>query len=96
MAWKFVPTDDFDLVYLEGLRKWFMQDLRACNDWRNLLNSYPYALGKKKDTIKLADEDLKVSRENLEKCIEAIRITKAKETFNPLNGPKPVLKDKKI
>jgi len=86
MAWKFVPSDDFDLIYLEALRIWFMKDLRASNNWRNDLNSYPYALGKKKDTIKLADEDIKVSRENLEKCLEAIRIVKAKEEAKE---PKP-------
>ena len=84
MSWKHIPGDNFDLIYLEGLRKWFMKDLRASNDWRNTLNSYPYALGKKKDIIKLADADLKVSRENLENCIEAIRITKTKDVI-----PKP-------
>jgi len=78
MSWKFVPGDDFDLEYLEGLHLWFMKDLRACNDWRNLLNGYPDALKGKKDMIKLADADLKVSRDNLEKCIEAIRIAKTK------------------
>lgn len=76
MAWKFVPGDDFDLKYLEGLHLWFMKDLRASNDWRNLLNTSPGTLEGRNDMIKKADDDLKISRENLEKCIEAIRITK--------------------
>lgn len=79
MSWKYVPGDDFDLEYLEGLHTWFMQDLRACNNWRNLLNSYPDVLPGKKDMIKIADADIKVSRGNLEKCIEAIRVLKTKE-----------------
>jgi len=79
MVWKFVPSDHFDLKYLEGLHLWFMKDLRASNDWRNLLNSSPGTLEGRKDMIKKADADLKISRENLEKVIEAIRITKTKE-----------------
>ena len=84
MAWKYIPNDDFDSKYLEGLHTWFMQDLRACNDWRNLLNSYPDKLKGRYDTIKLADSDLKVSRDNLEKCIEAIKIARKKEVLNEL------------
>jgi len=91
MAWKFVPSDNFDLEYLEGLHKWFMKDLRAANDWRNTLNSYPDKLAGKKDMIKLADEDLKISRDNLEKVIEAIRIARVKS----LEKSKPTTESKK-
>lgn len=89
MAWEFVRGDDFDLEYLEGLKLWFMKDLRASNDWRNVLNSYPDKLAGKKDMIKIADDDLKLSRENLEAVIEAIRISTTEERFNkPEDKPK--------
>lgn len=84
MAWELVPGDKVDLEYLKELRVWFMKDLRLCNNWRNALNSYPDKLPGKKDMIKLADEDIIVSRDNLEKCIEAIRITKEPKTDLPL------------
>jgi len=80
MAWEYLPSDNYDLEQLKGLKTWFEKDLRASNDWRNKLNSYPDSLPGKDDIIKKADDDLKISRENLEKCIEAIRITTERES----------------
>ncbi len=78
MAWKFVPSDNFELSQLIEWKKWYKQDLQTSQDWYNKVQHMPDSLPGKKNMLKIATDDQKVSRENLEKCIEAIKIAKDK------------------
>ena len=76
MVWSFNETDNFNLSGLLELEKWFGVDLQASQSWLNKVRGMPDVLPGKKDTVKLAEDDLKISRGNLEKCKEAIKMEK--------------------
>jgi len=78
MSWKFVPSDNFELSQLLEWQKWFIQDLQAAQSWYNKVQYMPDSFPGKNDTLRIAEDDLKISRENLDKCNEAIRIAKVK------------------
>jgi len=78
MSWKFIESDNFELSQLIEWEKWFRQDLRASQSWYNKIQYMPDSFPGKEDTLKIAEDDLKISRGNLEKCIKAIKIAKTK------------------
>lgn len=79
MAWKFNPNDHFDLSQLISWQDWYKQDLQAAQDWYDKVANMPTNFPGREWTLKIAKDDLKISRDNMDKINEAIRIAKERE-----------------
>lgn len=77
MSWKFVPNDDFDLAQLRTWQEFFENDLKSAKAYLREVQNFDRRM-KLPDNNgwaeKIALEDVKISKENLGKVNEAIRI----------------------
>lgn len=80
MSWEFVPSDNFDVPHLLEWQKWYRQDLQAAQDWYDKVANMPTSFPGRNWTLNIATDDLKISRDNMDKINEALRIAKEKES----------------
>jgi len=79
LAWKFVPTDDYDLATLIKWKKFFEKDLKYAEDYLAYVKKMHHLWRNSKFPIlTIAERDVAVSKYNLLTLNEAIKIAKAK------------------
>lgn len=79
MSWNFVPNDDFDLEQLYKMRDFFEQDLEQAREYLRKVQNFTRRMKLKTDwAVKMAQSDVKVSKENLAKVNQAIIIAEGK------------------
>lgn len=80
MSWKFVVSDDFDLAELKEMKRFFEQDLEAAKEYAGQVRKFLRTFKSKNSDwiLKQAMDDIKVSRGNLAKVNEAIKIAEGK------------------
>lgn len=80
MSWKFVPNDDFDLDQLNNWKQFFEKDLKSAKEYLREVQ----VMGRRLRLPNIewmenaAKADIRVSKENLGKINEAIRIAEGK------------------
>ena len=81
MSWKFVPSDDFDLDQLNKWKQFLEKDLKAAKDWLREVQNFIRRMRLPDDkgwAVKLATDDVKISKDNLAKVNEAIKIAEGR------------------
>jgi len=87
MSWKFVPSDDFDVAQLKIWQEFFENDLKSAKAYLREVQNFARRMKLPDDNgwaEKIATEDIKISKENLGKVNEAIRIAEGKAEANEI------------
>jgi len=79
MSWKFVVNDDFDLATLKHWKQFFEEDLKSAKEYLRQVQKWErlYKLPNKW-AEDIAKEDIKISRGNLAKVNEAIKLAEGR------------------
>lgn len=96
MSWKFIVNDDFDLAQLKHWKQFFEEDLKSAKEYLRQVQKWQKIFVLPSDwALGIAKEDVKISRENLAKVNEAIKIAEGKAEQYETKFEKAILHEEK-